>query len=285
MCLTRAASPLTQHTLFIPQVSDGSRPESRAAGLSEGFPAQSTVARQHERRRENEIEKLNAARDVREHRECRVLLERIHTRREHLDRVRERLEFLRQDNIELRDRIVSYEATTMDTVQHMLQRCSRFVGSKQAMNRVHKADLTTSTAGSKVTNEQQQTELASLRKLVAQLNEQVLRDLSGLRELLLYRDKTTHANQDLKQRLEIKARELKKQNRIEIDELTTTIKQAMVHQSEELDERIDSILNSILTVGVVRCVCVFVLLFVCCCLFFGGGGVASLLSPEQDSRQ
>ena len=64
-----------------------------------------------------------------------MLKERIVQKREMLGNVRERVRFLHQDNLMLRDRISNGEAAVFDRVGGMLNRCARLVGAKQMLNR------------------------------------------------------------------------------------------------------------------------------------------------------
>ena len=97
------------------------RPSTKGGGSPK-----STIAKQLQKRRLNEIEKLKDARDERERRECRILLSRLHTKKEYLQIVRERLTDLQRQNVELKAEILSHESGVLNKVQSMIERCSRY---------------------------------------------------------------------------------------------------------------------------------------------------------------
>lgn len=207
----------------------------------------STLAKQYAKKYAEEKARLKEAGDIREQRECAVLVQRIRSKREHLDSVHERLRFLQDDNVELRSRIVQREARVMNKVQGMLHRSSRIVGSKQAMSRAHRVEKAASTKATAKSDIVQAALTTQLQQVVSGLDLAVMREVADLKALLHYRDKTAEADREYKERLFEKMDELEGKHAAEVEELEGTIKHAMELNADALEVRIDNYLGGVLT--------------------------------------
>lgn len=81
----------------------------------------STVAKQMQRRKEKDVVLLEAAKRSRQAKECGVLMFRVESRREQVDRIQTRMAYLQNENVELIKQIQEIEAVSMNQVHNNLQ--------------------------------------------------------------------------------------------------------------------------------------------------------------------
>lgn len=232
-------SPGTAHTF-------AERWKIASRGRKQEIKVDSTVAKMQAKRKAEESERLGQAQGERERRECGVLLSRIRTKREHLEMVQSRLEMLQNHNIFLKKKIEEVEADVFNEVQAMLQRCSRFVGSKQFMNRAHRIDIAEAQTLADGSGEKRDTELDQLRELLRRLDEEVNKEVAWMKGLIVYRDRTSRADDERKSQLNQKIAELSGEYTREQEELRKTIGHAMDINRSTLQDRIDHYLGGVL---------------------------------------
>jgi len=215
-------------------------------GMRVDIKVDSTVAKMQAKRKAEESERLNHARDARERRECGVLLSRIQTKREHLSMVQARLLKLQEHNVMIKRRIESEEAAVMNGVQSMLQRCSRFVGSKQFLSRAHRIDHAEAVQVAGEADTRQAATLQRLRETLRRRDEEVNQEVVELKGLIQYRERTSRADEERKNQLNQDLVTLARQCEVEQMELGKTIVHAMEINRSTLQERIDGYLGGVL---------------------------------------
>jgi hypothetical protein len=70
------------------------------------------------------------------------------------------------------------------------------------MNRAHRSNIAVGATGAALEEEGQTSTTLRLKKKVAELELAVMREVAGLKELIHYRDKTSEADREYKERLQ-----------------------------------------------------------------------------------
>jgi len=218
------------------------RPSTKGGGSPK-----STIAMLLQKWRLNYIEMIMDGRDVRERRECRILLSRLHTKKEYLQIVRERLTDLQRQNVELKAEILSHESGVLNKVQSMIERCSRYEGSKQVIHQMYRKSKGAAVergARAAVIHDGDEEELQEALK---HADLELLREVTWLRELILYREVTAAADVDFIARLKVKIESTKVAHMEAIAGLKANIVQSMKNHEQVFNMTKKDYLNTVLT--------------------------------------
>lgn len=203
----------------------------------------STVAKQLIRKREMEIDTLKQARKIREKNNVPVLRVQLAQRRQQLAQMRERKDFLVEDNLALRDEIIRIEAGGLKSVQNMLLTCQRYVASKQTMTSHFHRDNAELSERRRVEAAATDAEIKKLFDALERLDLEATQDMVMLQQLIQYEEQGQFQDERLKDRLRVKLSMLQETVLAEREETLALIEsnRRLYHEMHETD--LDKVLS------------------------------------------